>query len=36
MSLTKLRIGKLIELGDLLCASFSLEEAYRVISREMP
>jgi len=36
MALTKRRISRLIELGDLLCTSFSLEEAYRVISREMP
>ncbi len=36
MALTKRRIGKLIELGDLLCVSFNLEEACRVISREMP
>lgn len=36
MALTKRRISKLIELGDLLCASFNLEEAYRMISLDMP
>lgn len=35
MAVTKARIKKLIKLGDLLCASFTLEEAYGVIAREM-
>ncbi|MFB3924761.1 MAG: diguanylate cyclase [Syntrophales bacterium] len=36
MAVTKFRIKKLIKMGDLLCASFTLEEAYGVIGREMP
>jgi len=36
MAVTKLKIKKLIKLGDLLSASFTLEEAYSVIGREMP
>jgi diguanylate cyclase (GGDEF)-like protein len=35
MAVTKFRIRKLIKMGDLLCASFTLEEAYGVIGREM-
>ncbi len=35
MAVTKFRIKKLIKMGDLLCASFTLEEAYGVIGREM-
>jgi len=35
MAVTKQKIKRLIKMGDLLCASFSLEEAYSVISREM-
>ncbi|HOK05903.1 MAG TPA: sensor domain-containing diguanylate cyclase [Syntrophales bacterium] len=36
MAVPKEKIRKLIKLGDLLCASFTLEEAYGVIAREMP
>jgi diguanylate cyclase (GGDEF)-like protein len=35
MAVTKQKIKRLIKMGDLLCASFSLEEAYSVISQEM-
>ena len=35
MAVSKEKIKKLIKLGDLLSASFTLEEAYGVISREM-
>jgi len=35
MAVTKHKIRKLIKMGDLLCASFTLEEAYGVIGREM-
>jgi len=35
MAVTKFKIRKLIKMGDLLCASFTLEEAYGVIGREM-
>ncbi len=35
MAVTKFRIKKLIKMGDLLCASFTLEEAYGVMGREM-
>jgi diguanylate cyclase (GGDEF)-like protein len=35
MAVTKFKIKKLIKMGDLLCASFTLEEAYGVIGREM-
>jgi diguanylate cyclase (GGDEF)-like protein len=36
MAVSKLNIKKLIKMGDLLSSSFTLEEAYNVISREMP
>lgn len=36
MAVSKLNIKKLIKMGDLLASSFTLEEAYNVISREMP
>jgi len=36
MAVSKLNIKKLIKMGDLLTSSFTLEEAYNVISREMP
>ncbi|MDD5232195.1 MAG: sensor domain-containing diguanylate cyclase [Syntrophales bacterium] len=35
MAVTKAKIRKLIKMGDLLCSSFTLEEAYGVIGREM-
>ena len=35
MAVSKEKIKKLIKLGDLLSASFTLEEAYGVIVREM-
>lgn len=35
MAVTKFKVKKLIKLGDLLSASFTLEEAYGVIGREM-
>jgi diguanylate cyclase (GGDEF)-like protein len=36
MALSRLKIKKLIKMGDLLGSSFTLEEAYGVIGREMP
>jgi len=36
MAVSKLNIKKLIKMGDLLTSSFTLEEGYHVISREMP
>lgn len=36
MALSKQNIKKLIKMGDLLSSSFTLEEAYGVINREMP
>lgn len=36
MAVSKLNIKQLIKMGDLLSSSFTLEEAYHVISREMP
>jgi diguanylate cyclase (GGDEF)-like protein len=35
MAVTKLKIKNLIKMGDLLCASFNLEEAHDVIGQEM-
>ena len=35
MAVTKLKIKSLIKMGDFLCASFNLEEAYSIIGREM-
>ncbi len=36
MAVTKRKIKNVIKMGDLLCASFNLEEAYGVIGQEMP
>jgi diguanylate cyclase (GGDEF)-like protein len=35
MAVTKLKIKNLIKMGDLLCASFNLEEAHGVMGQEM-
>jgi len=35
MAVAKQKIKKIIKMGDLLCASYTLEEAYGVIGREM-